>query len=426
MEVMKKIWALVLTICIINERRFLMALKRMFCLLTGTLTLFVASASWSAEVHGRSSTQFSWFNNIFTEKKQAEFGEYLSLSVSKIDKDNKLTFQGYGRLTQDIRNGEGLNGRLYYLYGDYSNLFDKVDIRMGRQFVNSAAGNALIDGGKIDLKNVGPIAFSVMGGRNVFFDLNGEATRSNDFAWGMAAYLYGYRNTDAEVSYFMKLDKDGVARDQFGASFKQYLLNSVKVYGNARFDMPSETFNELLAGVKYYPTADLVLTGEWYQSYPTFDSTSIYSVFAVSRYQEGVFRADYTINDKISVNAGYSRQDYEGDDADVFEIGCRIRPIEHLQLTLNYDRRSGYGGRLDGGIIEASYEVTKKLEVAGGIHFDVYERDKATGEETARKYWLGSKYKIRDNMSASVRLEDNVNARYKEDWTGRVAFNYDF
>jgi hypothetical protein len=398
----------------------------MFCLLTGAIMLLSSSAAWSAEVHGRSSTQFTWFNNIFTDKKQAEFGEYLSLSLTKLDKDNKLTFQGYGRITQDIRNGEGFNGRLYYLYGDYSNLFDKVDIRLGRQFVNYAAGSAIIDGGKIDLKNVGPVAFSVMGGRNVFFSLDGEATRSRDFAFGVAASLYGFRKTDAELSYFMKLDNDGIARDQLGATFKQYLLNSLKVYATTRFDIPSETFSEVLAGVKYYPRADLVLTGEWYQSYPTFDSTSIYSVFAVSRYQEGVFKVDYSINDKISVNAGYSRQVYEDADANVFEVGCRIRPIENLNVTLNYDHRNGYGGRLNGGIADVAYDITKQFEIAGGIHFDVYERDRVTGEETARKYWLGSKFKFNDKMSASVRVEDNVNARYKEDWSGRTAFNYNF
>jgi hypothetical protein len=403
-----------------------MACKRIFCLLTGTALLLAATVAWSAEIHGRSSTQFTWFNDIFTEKKQAELGEYLSLSVTKIDKDNKLSFQGYGRLTQDVRNGQDPNGRLYYLYGDYSNLFDKVDVRLGRQFVNYAAGSALVDGGKIELKNVGPVAFSIMGGRNVIFGLDGEITNSQDFAFGVAGYLTGYRSTDAELSYFVKFDKDGIARDQIGASFKQYLLNSLKVYGNTRFDLPSETFSEVLAGVKYFPMADLVITGEWYQSYPIFDSTSIFSVFAVSRYQEAVFRADYTINDKISANAGYSKQYFEADEADVFEIGCRIRPIEHLNVALNYDHRNGYGGNLNGGIAEVAYEATKKLELAGGLHYDVFERDKVTGEETARKYWLGGKYKIRDNMSASVRVEDNVNARFNNDWTGRMAFNYDF
>lgn len=403
-----------------------MACKRILCLLTAIMLLLVSAVAWSAEIHGRSSTQFLWFNNVFTDKKQAELLEYMNLSITNVDKAGKLSFQGYGRINQDVRNGQGFDGRLYYLYGDYRDLYDKVDLRFGRQFVNYAAGTALIDGGKIDLKNVGPVAFSVMGGRNVIFDLTGEITRTQDYAFGVAGYLTGYRNIDAELSYFMKFDKDGLARDQLGASFKEYLFGALKVYGNTRFDVPSETFSEVLAGVKYFPMASLVMTGEWYQSYPSFDSTSIYSVFAVSRYQEGVFRADYTINDNIAVNAGYSRQDYEGDDADVIEVGCRLRPLEHLTMSLNYDHRSGYGGRLNGGIAEVTYEASKKMEVAGGVHYDVYERDKVTGEETARKYWLGGKYKIKDNMSASVRVEDNVNAHYKQDWSGRLAFNYNF
>ena len=399
----------------------------MFCLLTGLGMLLSTGIAWSAEVHGRSSTQYQWFTDYLTGNKQAEFGQYLNLSVTKIDPAGKLSFYGYGRGNQDILNGQGFNARLYFLYGDYSNLFDKVDIRVGRQFVNYAAGSALVDGGKIDLKNVGPVAFSIMGGRNVIFNLDGEASNDNDFVWGVAANLVGLKKTDAELSYFMKLDDAGIARDQVGGSFKQYLFNSLKIYANTRFDLTSEAFSEVLTGVKYYPNSDLVLTGEWYQSYPIFDNSSIYSVFAVNRYQEAVFRADYTINDKITVNAGYSKQFYGEDaEADVYGIGTQIRPIDKVQLNLNYDYRTGYGGKLNGGAVEIMYEPIKPLELAGGIHYDTYERDRATGRETARKYWLGSKYKLNKSMAASARVENNVNQQYKDDWAGRIAFNYDF
>lgn len=404
-----------------------MAFNRIFCLMTGLSMLFISNTAWSAEIHGRSSTQYIWYNDIFTERKSAEFGEYLNLSVTKIDKNEKLTLQGYGRVTQDMRNPDEQNGRLYYLYADYHDLFDRIDFRLGRQFVNYAAGSAIIDGGQIELKKVGPVTFSVMGGRNVFFNLTDEGTRSHDFAFGAAVYLVGLQKTDAELSYFMKFDKDGVARDQIGGSFKQYLFNSLKVYGNTRFDVPSETFSEGLAGVKYFPTADLVFTGEFYQSYPTFDSTSIYSVFAVNSYKEGILRADYTINDNIVANIGYNRQTYgEGADADVFEVGCRIRPFDHVQVSVNYDRRKGYGGTLNGRIAEITYEPIKPLELAAGMHYDVYERDRATGRETASKYWAGARYKLAKNMSASLRVEDDVNASYKNDWQGRAVFNYDF
>ncbi len=406
-----------------------MALKRLFCLLTCVCLLSTTSVAWSAEIHGRSSTQFLWFNDYVTGEKQAELGQYLSLSITKVDTEGKLSFSGYGRLTQDVKHDEDLKGRLYYLYGDYSNLYDKADIRLGRQFVNYAAGSALVDGVKVDLKNVGPVAFSVMGGRNVVFNLEGEASKSEDYVWGIAANLAGYKNTDAELSYFMKHDDAGIAREQIGASFKQFLFNplQMKLYANARYDLTSETFSEVLAGLRYNVTTDLILTGEWYQSYPIFDSSSIYSVFAVDRYQEAVFRADYTINDKISVNGGYTKQMYDsGDNVDVYEAGARIRPIEKVQVNLNYDFQSGANGKLNGGALEAIYEPIKPLELAAGIHYDVYERDRITGQETARKYWVGSKYKINKAMTASIRIEDNVNQQYKSDWSGRAVFNYDF
>jgi hypothetical protein len=266
-----------------------------------------------------------------------------------------------------------------------------------------------------------------MGGRNVIFNLDGEISSGDNYVWGIAANLAGNKATDAELSYFMKLDNAGIARDQLGGSFKQYMFNSLKVYANARYDMSSEVFSELLTGLKYYPTADLVLTGEWYQSYPIFDNSSIYSVFAVNRYQEGVFRLDYTINDKIGVNAGYSRQGYgEGFAADVYEVGTRIRPSDKVQVNLNYDYQIGYGSKLNGGAVEVVFEPVKPLELAGGIHYDVYERDRITGRETARKYWLGGKYKLNKKMTASLRIEDNVNQQYTSDWAGRAVFNYDF
>jgi hypothetical protein len=385
----------------------------------------------AAEIHGRSSTQFLWFNDIFTQQSQQEIAQYLQIGITNIDKAGKFSIYGYGRGSQDLSNGNGLNGRLYYLYLDYRNLFDKVDIRAGRQFVNIAAGNALIDGAKIDLKNIGPVALTVLGGRNVIFGLDGELSHSGDAVFGVAGNLVGFKHTDLEIGYFAKWNdvSDGPARETLGGSFKQYLFNSLKVYANARYDLYSEVFSEVLFGAKYFPIPNLVLTGEWYQSYPTFDADSFYAVFAVSRYQEGVFRADYRINDMFSVNAGYSRQDY-GDDAaaDVYQLGCRIRPIEPVVVNLSYDKRHGFNGSLDGGIIDVAYDVTKTLQLAAGLQFDVYTREDlaTTGHEIARKYWGGAKYKLAKNMSASLRIEDNVNRQYSNDWQGRAVFNYDF
>lgn len=393
------------------------------------LSLLSGSAAWSAEIHGRSSTQLLWFNDFFNGR-QVELAQYLRLSVTGIDKDGKFAVYGYGRGTQDLSNNDGLNGRLYYLYGDYRDLHGMLDIRLGRQFVNLSAGSAIIDGLQLDLKNVGPVAFSVLGGRDVVFGLDGELGHEGDYAMGLAAYLSGLRKTDLDVSWFRRWDAGDVSRDVVGASFKQYLLDRFKLYGNTRYDLTSEVFSEVLAGAKYFPSADLILTGEWYQSYPTFDTTSIFSVFAVNRYQEGVFRADYTINEKIAVNAGYSRQDYgEGASADVYQVGCTLRPITTLAIGLAYDRHEGFGGKLDGGIFDVTWDATGELQLAGGATIDAYSRDffpSTSGDHVAQKYWLGARYRLARNMAASLRIEDDVNRTYDSNVQGRFIFDYNF
>jgi len=392
------------------------------------MSLLTATSGWAAEIHGRSSTQFeSFINDMTGGQRQSELNEYLRFSITDIDKAGKFSLYGYGRAGQDFSNGEGLNGRLYYLYGDYRDLYNKVDFKIGRQFVNLAAGSAIIDGIQVDLKNVGPVAFSILGGRDVLFGLNGEIGPAGNTAMGAAAYLTGFKKTDAEVSWFRKYDRTDVSRDILGGSFKQQLLNCLNVYANGRYDLVSETFQEFQAGMKYFPTSGLIFTGEFFQSYPQFDTTSIYSVFAVDRYQEGVLRVDYNYNDKISFNAGLSHENFgEGANAFVWRVGTGLRIIEPLKFNFEFDDRNGYYGKTNGILADLTFDIDKKSQVSAGLDYDVYQRDAMTGDEIARRYWVAGKYKLAKNMAVSGRLEDDVNVTYTKNISGRFVFDYDF
>lgn len=403
-----------------------MGLKRV-CRAISALMVLAAGTAWGAELSGRSSTQFLWYNNEFTDNRVFEAVEYLRLGVTKIDSAGKLSFFGYGRGAQTFGHNYDDTGRLYYFYADYRDLFDKVDLRLGRQFVNNSAGNAIIDGLQVDLKNIGPVAFTAFGGRDVVYGLDGELGYSWNSDLGISAYLAGFKQTDLEVSWLRKWDKSEAARDIIGGSFKQYLFGLSKIYGNARYDLFSEAVVEGQVGLKVFPISSLTLTGEYYQSYPTFDATSIYSVFAVNKYREGVARVDYNLNDVVAINAGYNRQWYgEGATADVYHVGTTIAPIDHLKVNVEYDKRHGYYGSQNGVICDVDYEFNKSAQIAGGITYDVFQRDALTNDEIARRYWLGGKYRIAKNMAVSGRIQDDVNAKYSENVSGRVTFDYDF
>jgi len=229
-----------------------MGLKRLSTALAALL-LFSAGTALGAEISGRSSTQLLWYNDDFTEDRVIEAAQYLRLNVTKVDKDNKLSFFFYGRGAQTFNSPTDTTGRVYYLYADYRDLADKADIRLGRQFASNASGSVLMDGLKVDLKNIGPVGASAFVGRDVVFGLTGELGSSWNTDLGVSAYLTGFRSTDAEISWLRKWYQSEVARDILGASFKQNLFNSVKLYGNTKYDLFSETFIESLIGAKYFP-----------------------------------------------------------------------------------------------------------------------------------------------------------------------------
>lgn len=393
--------------------------------------MFTPLKSWAVDIHGRSSTQFLSFINDFNNHRETDIAQYLLMNVTSIDKDGKFSIHGYGRGVQDLNNGNGTTGRLYYLYGEYRDLFDKADVRLGRQFVNLSAGSAIIDGIQVDLKNIGPVGFTVLGGRDVVFGLDGEIGHEGNYDMGLSAYLLGFKKTQLDVSWLRKWDSGDVSRDIIGGNFNHYLFDNVRLYANARYDLNGEVFNEVLAGVKYFPTANLIFTGEWYQSYPTFDTTDIFSVFAVNRYQEYVFRADYTINDFIAVHGGYTKEDFgDNSTSDVVEVGVSLHPIDQVTVNLSYDRTSGYGGELNGGILDVAYDYSRNVQLAAGMTYDVFNRDffpSSTGNETAQRYFVGGKYRFAKNLQASLRIDDiETDSRNSSDVQGRFVFDYDF
>lgn len=384
--------------------------------------LGAAKTTPAVVVDGRSSTQLLWFNDIVDGSKQIEATEYFRAAIS----GEKLSLKGYGKLNYNEKRDDELQYRLYYLYADYKGFMDSADIKLGRQFVNLSAGGVLMDGIEADVNRRGPVGFVVTGGRNVIFGENKDLA-SHVYSYGAQVYFAGTEMTYLDVSYYRAYDYSDIVRDIMGGSYKQYFFNLIKAYANARYDLTSQSFNDVLGGLKFFPTLNLMLTAEYYESYPTFDTTSIYSVFAVDQFKEGLFRVDYTLASWLDISVAYKHESFgEGGHAEVYEAGLRLRPSLNTTIGLFHDKREGYPGDLSGYKVYAEYGRLGKWKAAAGADHDVYERDKLTGRETARKYWVGGRYVFAKKISSSFRVEDNVNVNYTDDIQGRLTFDFDF
>ena len=386
--------------------------------------------SHAAEVKLTSSTQYLWYQDILAvdkDKTLQDAAQYLRVNVTKLDKEGKINVYAYGRATKQVSTSEDLQGRMYYFYVDYRDaLNEHLDLRAGRTYVNAAAASGTIDGLYVDLKNLGPMGVTVFGGRNVIFGDKSETGTSGDALTGMSVYLDTIKNTHVEVSYGRKYSDTDLARENLGLDFSTTPIGDmVNFYGRLKYDTISESYNEMLLGAKVTPLKDLTLRGEYYQSYPTFDISSIYSIFAVEQYKEKSISAEYQLTNNYRVSVKYAREEFGGDaTADSYEVGFLARPIKDLTINATYEKRNGYAGQLSGIRLYGEYKISKAALMAG-IDYDDFRRE-VSREGNAKKYWAGVNYEFSKIITAVVRIEDNVNFNYDNSYQGYAAININY
>jgi hypothetical protein len=381
--------------------------------------------SHAAEVKMTSSTQYLWYQDFIADKGQDEIAQYLRLNITKLDTEGKINFYAYGRVTKQMSSDDDVRGRFYYGYLDYRDVVkDHLDLKAGRTFVNAAAVSGTMDGLYLDFKNLGPVGFTVFGGREVIFQDKQEIGGGNALGGG-SIYLDTVKNTHVEVSYGRTYRDSEVARQNVGLDFSTTPFEITNFYGRAKYDTEAERYNELLFGVKLAAMKDLILRGEFYQSYATFDAKSVYTIFAVDKYRELSIAAEYYLTKNYRFSAKYAREDFSSDaNADLFQVGLMATPIKDLTLNASFEQRNGYAGQLSGFRFFGEYRI-EKASILAGIDYDDFRRE-ASRDGIAKKYWTGLSYQFTKILSAVARFEQNYDYNYDHSYQGYTAININY
>ncbi|MDA8168080.1 MAG: hypothetical protein M0Z59_00095 [Nitrospiraceae bacterium] len=407
-------------------------LRRFLIVLTVFLNFFllVSQMARAETFETNLSSQFI-FGKDDLDKDESILAQYMRFNY-KPDGE-AFTITGYGRLWKNFGptgvRDNGLLGRLYYLYLDYAPI-EEVSLRVGRQWVNFTSGSTIMDGISANVGGIAnvPVGLTVSAGRTVVFSLDAEYSRFGNYFFGADLHLVNLPKTQLGISFVNFFDEWDRAREEFGLNFRQY-ISFVAPYGEVRYDNLSKAIDEATLGLDIYPTTDLYVKAQYYYTFPTFDSTSIYSVFAVDKYQEYSLRAEYSLKlaMPVTVFAGYIRETYEdSDNANVFLAGARARPMDNLSVNAQVSDREGFGGHLLGFEISGDYRVNKNLTTQAGIQLDGYERPfiDETSFDNATRVWIGANYELKKDLSISARLEENFSQAFSYRTLGRVLLNW--
>ncbi len=380
----------------------------------------------AATLSGRSSTQALWFSDEFGQD-HLDVAQYLRFSARRLDGGDTVRISGYGRAWGDASQGGGVDGRLYNLFLDKKEIVRRTDVRVGRQFFFVGAGSGIVDGARVDSRALGPLAVTLVGGRDVVFDVTGETTRRGDVAAAVQVGLTNIPGGSLDLSYFVRYDENDLAREMYGLTASKRFGSVAELYTQVRLDALSEVFSEIQAGVRTNYFQRLTVNAEYFRSIPVFDASSIYVVFAVERFQEILLRADYDVTPLVSVSGEFRNESYGGGDtANAGEAGFRYRPQDGTSVYAAAIWRVGAGGNLYGFELSADRVFAKKYTLAAGVQHDSFRRELMNDYDVATRFYAGGEARIRPNLSVAARIEDTVSDRIDKDLRARLALNFDF
>lgn len=400
-------------------------------LLIGLLT---ASAS-ATTITGRSSTMLEWYDDPDGNGALPAY-QYLMLNAREIS-DTDVDFRFFGRLGTDLNDHVDVDNRLYYAYAEKRGINERFDIKLGRQLVFNTAGSTLMDGLSVAYNDGGPYTANLFGGGDVKYY---ESYDQKDLvAGGKVAGWLMEDSLKLGLSYIQKWEDSAATHQLFG--FDAFYDHGIyfEAYSEYQFNYLSNTMSYLLLGVNYHENPDWQMRVEYLYSKPVFSATSIYSVFAVSEYQEIMGQLNYRLGTGMFAFGRFTHEIYEEvSNADVMEVGIeKIRTDRFSGSFSGVLRVHDEGQDLYGVRGRASYLLTHRFQVGGGASIDVLERRlvvfdgqetsiEGKYEETTHRIWADATMYISRQSSLEARISRIQSDRWNEYYYGNIRFNYHF
>jgi len=420
--------------------------------LTGIfIALMIGAASVNSQsLNLRFSTYFyGWErgDSLLGDSKTSHLRGYQSLLLEA--SNNKWSFNSLMQIDEDLINkiDKGFDFRFYNLYVKGTDLFNVLDLKLGRQYVFAGVGKSAMDG----------LNFKIKAGKNKEYQFGGfgggltpynydfrnyPALEDNYIFGGIFSY-YGVRSLTAALSYVNKhrkpesytamrldsllntkevlIDFDSKADQLVGLDLNYSYLQKHFFYGKAYYDLNNKKFYRGEFNASLTVANNLRLTAMYEYREPQISYNTIFWTFAHKQYQEIGGSINYTLKNGINIFGSISDVIYTDDNSLKIQLG-----INNPSFSLSYVKYTGYAGESDGAYGYYSRELLKSI-LSGNLSLN-YSRynigDYSTEKEKAFSGMLGFTYRPSTYFSFDVQGQLISNRIYKYDTRFLVGVSY--
>jgi hypothetical protein len=312
---------------------------------------------------------------------------------------------------------------VYDLYAHLANVVTKSDLYIGRQFVYSAVGSSLLDGGRVRVRPVRYLDFDFFVGSSVSHE-DPEQVRSISDNLVVGGRLTGRpgRTTKVGLHWLLKNRDGDPGYHRIGLDIGSY-VGRFDLYGRGAYNIESRSLAEIMARAAYRYDKWYV-SGEFNLREPSVPANSIFAIVDYDRYRIVRGEARYRAWRHISL-IGQIHTEFATDD-DTWRTGLGFGTPSYSLLWIH---QTGYAGDNDGIRGHANVRIDKRWECYVTANLFQY-RVQREQEDRSESYATTLGVRWRPVMGLSIRVEGQYlrNAVQKDDWRGffRIARNFAF
>ncbi len=351
--------------------------------------------------------------------------------------------QGFNDFGGELKNDPQY--RLYNLYLKASNLFDMVDVSVGRQTVFAGVGVGGMDGGLVSVK-----AFDSKLRVNGYYgllpapqqkaELIGD--KKNNFMTGGQVIVSPLDFAQLSVSYARKNVRqdtyNAIRRDSLfnpvtieikpSASEEEYLSGDLNLeYGEMAsgyfrydYDMNFEKTSRAQFFSRVKILDDLGITGEYLYREPRLSYNSIFSVFAYNTLSEYELGFEYVFEKPWQVFGKFGYVSYGDESSNRMTVG-----INGSYGSVSVTQNLGYGGELSAASLTCSYPMFERvLTPTILVSFAQYKLSENGSLDNALAIALGAVYRPLAMLSLDTQVQWIQNKIYKNDVRLFLRFSY--
>jgi hypothetical protein len=424
------------------------------------LILFLTTGLLRSQTYNlRFSTYFySWqrsdsnlTDNTIEKTTHVRGYQNLLLDASK----DKWSFNTLLQTEEDVINriDGGFNYRFYNLYVKGTNLFNRLDAKLGRQYIFGGVGKGAVDGLYLKFKAGKNKEYQVSGYGGgltpLDYSFKNYPSLKYNFMFGGQFNYFGVRDLEASVSYSNKhnkpdpyyglrldslfntqqvwIDIDPISQQYAGFDFNYTYKLKHSIYGKAYYDINLRRLYRAELNARVRVIDNLNVNAGYIYHQPQISYNTIFWVFESKPNQEIEGGVDYTLKNGMNLYATVSNVMYTNEDDTLKNNSLRfIIGFNNPAYGLSYIKYTGYSGESDGLTGYFSRELVKdKLSGSVSLSYSNYSLDEfSTDKVNSLSGLISFTYRPVPQFSVDIEGQFIKNRIYKYDSRFLLGISY--